>query len=125
MTAGPSVLIVNADEASNERLQRFLSAQGLEVQAITSVVEAWKLVQQPGFSVLLTDLFEPHHEGLSLMRYVHDVAPATRVVILGSCVSSKVRQRAEAAGAYAMVDTSCDLHHLCDILLQAMAAKAL
>lgn len=114
------VLIVEGDQHMREMLQRFLIQLGIEARTAIDIAEAQALQARYTFSVVLTELFWPHNDGLSLLRYIRATAPDTRVVMMSSFISHEVQQCVLAAGAYATIGKPFPLQRLAALLQQIL-----
>lgn len=120
MAEALSMLIVDEDEAMNAMLRRFLTRQEVDAHTVTRVADAEALMLQYTFQLVLTDLFQPSNDGLRLVRYVREVMPHTRVVVMAAFLSPDMRQHAYAAGADICLDKPFRLQQLWDVVEQIL-----
>lgn len=81
-----NVLIAEDESATRMRLQRNLEKLGFEATAVENGAEAWKLFQEGGFPLVLTDWMMPEMDGLELVRKIRasDQQQYTYVIMLTS-----------------------------------------
>jgi DNA-binding NtrC family response regulator len=120
MQEGSSLLIVEPHPEMRTLLERFFTQQQVAAQAVPSVVAAMAFLAQCPVQVVLTDLFLPHNEGISLVQHVRNVAPETRVIVMGPFTAPATQQQAIAAGASAFLEKPFSLARLGTVVQQAL-----
>jgi two-component system NtrC family response regulator len=120
MEAGWSLLIVEPHLEMRTLLEHFFTRQHVAAQAVPSVVAAMAFLAQCPVQVVLTDLFLPHNEGISLVQHVRNVAPATRVIVMGPFTAPATQQQAIAAGASAFLEKPFSLARLGTVVQHAL-----
>ena len=118
-TQGP-VLVVDSNPDMTGLLQRFLTRQQVDSQAVWSPAAAQAVLAQRVFPVVLTDLFAPTGDGLALSRHLQQTAPATRVILMGVFGTPALRCQALAAGIYALLVKPFRLQALWDVVQPAL-----
>lgn len=78
----PSVLVVDDDEALRERLVRAFAHRGFDARGAGDGAEAVRLARGESPELAVVDLRMPDVSGLELVRELHEIDPATRVVVL-------------------------------------------
>jgi CheY-like chemotaxis protein len=84
MEEGLPLLIVEPHPEMRTLLQHFFARQQVTAQVVPSVTTAVASLAQRPVQVVLTDLFLPDNEGIVLVRHVRNVAPQTRVIVMGA-----------------------------------------
>lgn len=115
-----SILVVDGNAHMTTLLQRFLERHNLRVQATTSVAEAQALLAQWPFHLVLTDLFLPHRDGLSLLPQARQAASHTRVIVMVTFGTPEVCRQILAEGAYAFIKKPFGLGSLWGLLRRAL-----
>ena len=121
------VLIVDGNPQMTAMLQHFLARQQVATQAVLSPAEAQTLLGQHTFGVALIDAFLPSSDGLALLRYIRQTAPATRGILMTAFRVPTLWRQALAEGAYACLAKPFRLQALWDIVqpaLQGLPAPA-
>lgn len=96
------VLVVDDSRACRALATSLLTEAGYEVRAVADGSQAWTLLQEVAFDVVVSDLQMPHMGGLDLLEKVRaSCALANLPVILNSSLSEDLgaRSAALAAGA--------------------------
>ena len=121
------VLIVESNPQMTAMLQRFLTRQHVDVQAVCSPADAYTVLAQHPFRVVLTEDFATSGDGLALLRHIRQTVPGTWVILMTSFDAPELWRTALAAGAYACLAKPFRLQDLWDILqpaLQGLPAPA-
>jgi DNA-binding NtrC family response regulator len=108
-------------------VQRFLTRQHVDVQAVCSPADAHMVLAQRPFRVVLTEEFATSGAGLALVRHIHQTVPSTRVIFMTAFDAPELWHAALAAGAYACLAKPFRLQDLWDIVqpaLQGLPAPA-
>ena len=114
------VLIVDGNPQMTALLQRYLARQQVNTQAVSSLAEAQAVLAQQAFGVVLTDAFLPSEDGLDLLRYIHQMVPGTRGILMTAFRAPALCQQALAEGAYACLAKPFRLQELWDIVHPAL-----
>lgn len=103
-----TVLVVEDNPVTAELLEMVLiRIPGLLVETVRSAGEAREaLASSRHFSAIITDVHLPGEDGISLAGSVRTMAGRTNVpvIVMTSSRESGLRERAEAAGAYAFIE---------------------
>ena len=120
MATQAPVLIVDGNPHMSAMLQRFLTRQQVGAQTVLSPAEAQAVLAQQPFRVVLTDGFAASGDGLELLRYIRQIAPGTRVILMAAFVAPELRHSVLAAGAYACIAKPFRLQEIWTILDAAL-----
>jgi len=101
MTAiqGPSLLLVDDDATFCQVMMRALQRRGFEVQVAHDVEQAMQLARQEAPEFAVVDLRMPGDSGLTFVRQMHALEPATRIVVLTGFASVATAIEAIKLGA--------------------------
>jgi two-component system response regulator RegA len=80
--SAPSILIVDDDEAFRSRLARAFENRGYDTRVAADFDSAIDEAQHESPELAVTDLKMPGRSGLELVQALHEIDPATRVVVL-------------------------------------------
>ena len=117
---GPSLLIVDDDPVFRERLSRAFRARGYEVRVADGFESAAALAHEESPEVALVDLRMPGRSGLELVRELHAVDPATKIIVLTGYGSIATAIEAMRLGAAYYLSKPADA----DDVLAALARSA-
>lgn len=120
MATQAPVLIVDGNPYMTAMLQRFLTRQQVDAQAVLSPAEAQAVLAQQPFRVVLTDYFAPSGDGLALLRYIRQTVPGTQGILMAAFGAPDLCHAALAEGAYACIAKPFRLQHLWAIVQPAL-----
>jgi DNA-binding NtrC family response regulator len=120
MEEGWPLLIVEPHLEMRTLLEHFFTRQQVVAQAVPSVAAAMASLAQCPVQVVLTDLFLPDNGGLALVQHVRDVAPQTRVIVMGAFTAPATQQQAIVAGASAFLAKPFSLARLEAVVRHAL-----
>lgn len=121
------VLIVESNPQMTAMLQRFLTRQHVDVEAACSPADAYTVLAERPFRVVLIEDFATSGDGLALVRHLRQTVPSTRVILMTAFDAPELWHAALAAGAYACLAKPFRLQELWDIVqpaLQGLPAPA-
>lgn len=96
---GPSLLLVDDDATFCQVMAKALQRRGFEVQIAHDVAQATYLAEREPPEYALIDLKMPGDSGLVLVRRLHALEPATRIVVLTGFASVATAIEAIKLGA--------------------------
>lgn len=79
-----SVLVVDDTEIIRDLLADVLRNDGYKVDRATNGIEAVEMVAKQHFDLVFTDMHMPRQDGLTTARKVHEIDPATLVIVTDS-----------------------------------------
>jgi DNA-binding NarL/FixJ family response regulator len=107
------VLVVDDHQMLQEALVGMLELSGFEVVgAVADGADATSLAAELDPDVVLMDLSMPVMNGLDATRLLHEVAPATAVVMFSAFDDPDLKRQAFAAGAVAYLPKGCSNERL-------------
>jgi diguanylate cyclase (GGDEF)-like protein len=108
------ILVVDDDVGSRRRLQSVLEELGHEVRVVEGGQEAWTLLEQSPFQVVITDWMMPGLDGLDLIRRIRgaDGARYTYVFLVSALTGKGTYLQGMDAGADDFVSKPVDREEL-------------
>ena len=97
---GERLLIVEDEETLSESLQRVLSKDGYEVDAVNSAEAALKKLEEAAYDLVITDITLPGVDGIELLRRVREKFSDQIVIIMTAYASIETAVGALRGGAY-------------------------
>ena len=97
---GERLLIVEDEETLSESLQRVLSKDGYEVDAINSAEAALKNLEEAAYDLVITDITLPGIDGIELLRRIREKFSDQIVIIMTAYASIETAVGALRGGAY-------------------------
>lgn len=118
--AARSVLIVDDDDVFRTRLAKAFKDRGWEVRDARDAAQALRLARQESPEFAVVDLRMPGASGLEVVRGLHEIDPASRVVMLTGYGSIATAVEAVRAGAVHYLSKPVDI----DQILAAFEGKS-
>jgi two-component system response regulator RegA len=78
----PSILLVDDDERLRSRMARAFEARGYETQQADGYDPALEIASEESTEFAVVDLRMPGKSGLEVVRELHRIDPATKIVVL-------------------------------------------
>jgi DNA-binding NtrC family response regulator len=78
---GGKVLVAEDEPSLREGLTKVLVKNGFDVSAASDGNEALAALERDNYDLVITDLFMPGADGMSILRRVRDIAPQTLVLL--------------------------------------------
>jgi two-component system response regulator RegA len=78
----PSILLVDDDERFRSRMTRAFEERGYEAQQANGYAHAIEIAEHESTEYAVVDLRMPGKSGLEVVRELHRVDPATKIVVL-------------------------------------------
>ena len=78
----PNILIIDDETSIRITLCEFLKQEGYEVLTAENVQSGMQRLQENDVDVILSDIIMPQESGISLLKYVHEVSPDIRVIMM-------------------------------------------
>jgi two-component system, NtrC family, response regulator PilR len=120
-TAPPPRLLVVDDEPDLCTLYELtLLREGYEVDSAGSVQEAWALLQQRPYALLITDMRLPDGTGLDLLHQIETAGRGERAVVITAFGSAENAVEALKAGAYDYLTKPVDLRQFRAVVASAL-----
>ncbi|MBW1832006.1 MAG: response regulator, partial [Deltaproteobacteria bacterium] len=81
-TPRPSILLVDDDERFRSRMTRAFEERGYEAQQAEGHDDAITIAERESTEYAVVDLRMPGKSGLEVVRALHRIDPATKIVVL-------------------------------------------
>ncbi len=78
----PNILIVDDETSIRITLCEFLKQEGYEVFTAENVQSAMQSLKENDVDIILSDIIMPQESGITLLKYVHEVSPDIRVIMM-------------------------------------------
>ncbi len=95
------VLLVDDEEELVVTLAERLIIRGISAKAVTSGMEAIKLLNEEEFDVVIVDVKMPGIGGIEVLTQIKVIRPQTKVILLTGRASEKERELSLIEGAFA------------------------
>ncbi len=116
------ILIADDEEDITWIISRCLTNLGLdlEIQCALNGDDAFELLQQRAFDLIVSDIRMPGRDGLELTMAARQLYPGTKVIIMTAYGSSDVMARTDALGGFFYIEKPFDIGHLRHLILEAL-----
>ncbi len=100
METGGKILVVDDDLSVRQFLTIMLERTGHRVKAAASGAEAFRVLQNDEYDLVITDLKMPDISGLDVIRRVKELAPQTEVIMITAFATTDSAVEAMKNGAF-------------------------
>jgi DNA-binding NtrC family response regulator len=112
-----SVIILDDEPIVCERLTPALEKLGFEVEAFTDSQKAVNRLGERQFDILVTDLKMKKPDGLEVLRFVKEQAPATKVIFITGFATVETATQALKEGAVDFIAKPFKISQLVDLIV--------
>jgi FixJ family two-component response regulator len=119
----PTVAVVDDDEAVRGALSNLLASLDLGVATFASAEEFLASPACRAAACLITDVQMPGMSGLDLQRHLASEGNRIPVILITAFPQDRLRQQAEAEGAFGFFAKPFDGRLMIDCIVRALAAK--
>ncbi|MBU8894713.1 sigma-54-dependent Fis family transcriptional regulator [Corallococcus sp. H22C18031201] len=124
--AGPRVLVVDDDAGVRFTLRETLTSTAqLEVDEAADGEAALQAMAERAYGLVITDLRMPRMDGMQLVRRIHAMPHAPRVIVITAHGSERFAVEAIKAGAYDYFRKPFDVDELLAVVSRALEAVRL
>jgi DNA-binding NtrC family response regulator len=107
-----NVLVVDDEDTIRNLLKTRLSREGWEVHVASNAQEAEGVIKSKEIGVMITDLKMPGKDGLTLMKWVKETSPHTRVIMITGHGDKDVAVKALRSGSTDYLEKPFDTDEL-------------
>jgi DNA-binding NtrC family response regulator len=114
-----NLLVVDDEESICFSMSEYFSQNGFKVDIAREMEEAEAFISRTDYEVIIQDLrLGParHHDGIEIIKLVHNRNPNTRIVVLTSYGSAEVEEEARRAGANAFLNKPKSLSQVAQVI---------
>jgi DNA-binding NtrC family response regulator len=94
-----SVLLVDDEHTFRETVATFLREEGIAVTAVSSGADALLAIAKHSYPVAILDILMPQMDGISLLREIKKIRPATNVIMITAGGTAQIAAEATRLGA--------------------------
>jgi DNA-binding NtrC family response regulator len=111
------VLILDDEPIVCERLKPALEKSGFEVETYTDSQKVIDRLMEEKFDVLVTDLKMQGPDGIDVLRFAQEHAPATKVIIITGFATVDTAREAMRSGAVDFIPKPFKITQLRDLIV--------
>jgi len=117
--SGPSVLVVDDDQALRGLFTTLLSRRGFSVDCVPDGQEAWEQLSRNPYSVILLDLMMPGVNGFELLERLRRDSPSllSRIIILTGA-SQRSLESLDTSRVWGLIRKPFDIDNLVSSTLE-------
>ncbi|QSP96130.1 sigma-54-dependent Fis family transcriptional regulator [Marinobacter salinisoli] len=120
MTTPPSALIIDDEPDIRDLLEITLTRMGIEVTTAADLSQAYAALKHQTFDLCLTDMNLPDGNGIELVQWIQEQAPATPVAVITAYGSMDTAIESLKAGAFDFVSKPVELPRLRELVNSAL-----
>lgn len=121
--ASPRLLVIDDEPDLRTLYELTLVREGYDVDCAGSVEEAWGMLSQKGYQLLITDMRLPDGSGLDLLHRLDAAGRGERAIIITAYGSPENAVEALKAGAYDYLTKPVDLKQFRAVVASALGAR--
>ena len=119
-----SILVVDDEESMCEFLDIMLSKEGYDVDLASSGEEAFSILDQKTFDLVITDIRMKDIDGIDVLKKTKSVNPETIVILISAFATADTAVQAMKEGAYDYVPKPFDLSDFQALVKNALKSKS-
>ena len=112
------ILIVDDDEDLLEIMVERMRMRGMTVVSAKTAIEAFTLIEQETFDVMIIDFMLPEIDGLQAIKMIREKQPGMRIILQTAYATIEKESEALALGAWDVVEKPADLDRLTELIKQ-------
>jgi len=116
------VLVVEDDAGVRTTIVTFLELEGYVVDAVASTHEALRLLEEPRYAIVLTDIYLDERTGLDILRAARTKDPRCAVILMTARGTMETVMAATKGGAFDYIAKPFELDALLQTLKRAEAS---
>ena len=120
---GPRLLVVDDEPDLRTLYELTLVREGYDVECAGSVEEAWGMLSQSAYQLLITDMRLPDGSGLDLLHRLETAGRGEKAVIITAYGSPENAVEALKAGAYDYLTKPVDLKQFRAVVASALGGR--
>jgi len=121
----PAILVVDDEPYVREVLSRLLSSEGYQCTCAADADEAWKLLHEDNYALVVADLIMPGMTGMELLAKMHEKLPRVAVIMATGVDDRKTAIHALQAGAYGYIIKPFDANEVLINVANALERRRL
>jgi DNA-binding NtrC family response regulator len=122
---GFTVLLVDNEPTTSDRIYHGLSDQGLAIRRAQSQAQTLSEIEKKDIDVVLLDLMIAGTDGIELLREIKTIDPLVEVILLANQANPSIAIQGIKLGAFDFLFKSVDIDDLFHKLQDAYQKKAI
>lgn len=117
------ILVVDDEKSMREFLEIMLTKEGYGVSLAASGEEAFEILEQEKFDLVVTDIRMRDIDGIAVLRKAKELSPETMVVMISAFASAETAVDAMKEGAYDYIPKPFKVREFKKIVIDALQSK--
>ena len=118
-----SILVVDDERSMREFLEILLGREGYEVTLASSGENAFEILEQKKFDLVVTDIKMKDIDGLEVLKKTKELSPESIVVIISAFATAETAVQAMKEGAYDYIPKPFKVREFKRILKEALESR--
>jgi putative two-component system response regulator len=118
-----TILLVEDDRVTNRAITRYLTKKNYACRSVETLKDAFQVVKNESFDIILSDVMLPDGTGLELLDFVQSFMYDTPFVVLTASDDKNLIQKAISKGAYDFLTKPFNLENLTTIIERNIERK--
>ncbi|PKN29841.1 MAG: Fis family transcriptional regulator [Deltaproteobacteria bacterium HGW-Deltaproteobacteria-21] len=118
-----SILVVDDERSMREFLEILLSREGYDVTLASSGENAFEILEQKKFDLVVTDIKMKDIDGLEVLKKTKELSPESIVVIISAFATAETAVQAMKEGAYDYIPKPFKVREFKRILKEALESR--
>lgn len=119
------ILVVDDEQVILRIVALFLEQAGYHVSTVTSTEEAYRLIDNFKFDVIMTDVMMPGEDGISFLAKTHQSLPDVPIIIMTGFAQLQMAVNSIKNGAFDFVHKPFDFEYLRHVVRKAVTYTGL
>ena len=121
----PHILVIDDEQDILRIVALCLEQSGYDVSTVNSTEEAYCLISNFEFDVILTDVMMPGEDGISFLARIHQILPDVPVIIMTGFAQLQMAVNAIKNGAFEFIHKPFDFEYLRQVMGKAVTYATL
>ncbi|MAX66147.1 MAG: response regulator [Bacteriovoracaceae bacterium] len=114
------ILLVDDEALLRDTMRTHLEIEGVIVEEASNGQQAFDLIQEKDFDIILSDIRMPECSGVELLKLIRNSSEKTPPVVLMSAFTDISAQKAKDLGAIGMFLKPDNINYLKELLVEAL-----
>ena len=116
----PHILVVDDEEELCQMVEICLKQSGFRISLAGNAADAYNLLEQEQYDVIVTDVMMPGEDRISFLGRVHQAWPDIPVILMTAYAKLQMAVDAIKNGAFDFINKPFDFGHMCKIVERAV-----
>lgn len=114
------ILVIDDNNIFCNAIKNHLSQKQYVVEICLSCAELQEKININEFDIILLDMKLKDAEGLDILKYISEIIPDKKIIMISSYLDSENIAKAKYLGAYMCIDKNSNLFNELDNIIEAL-----